>query len=612
MSRSWGIELRRGVGVWAAVPLTAAGVAVALAHPRDWAGDWYGWAYYLRTMLIVVGPLVVSVAAWQGGRERRRDLVELLDSTSRSPLRRSLASAASPAAWSAVAFLLVAAAMGAVTASHATYGRPPLLLATSAVAAVVMFAALGFVAGRLLRWRLSAPLLAVATYVAVGAGTYSSGPGSYLSPGVQLFSSDKPAVWWAPATAAVFLALAVAALLLLGPRSRWLSPLALAVAVLAAMPVARAGEDAFAVDPAAEALVCADGSPQVCLTQRHAGQLPEVARTVQQVLAGLDVPGPINEQRFADAHLREPGTLNTLYLGADLRGRADLDVVRQDAAQLAVSWRCDNGPYPSDDELSIATFELTTWVRDRPAPRTTVSWPAAASRRHSRWSRPSPPRRAAATRRPSERCWPPAHEAGGPVRPQPRRALGHAGPDRLVRRGSLGRALARHAGQPGRDHGTATRDGLARRRRRRGAGGDTAQQRRRGRADHSSPLGGVAGRARGRGGGGGRRARGTGPAGSRLRSVVAAAQHRRPARTRPAHSGSRRSTTGLGAPAVVRRRGLPVRRHPGHRRAGGLGLRHAACRQFGGDRQRLAAAGRRDRRLGPDSTPTHALTRHSP
>lgn len=113
---------------------------------------------------------------------------------------------------------------------------------------------------------------------------------------------------------------------------------------------------------------CAPTGRHRCLTQRHAGQLPEVARTVQQVLAGLDLPGPINEQRFSDDHSDEVGALNALYLGADLRGRADLDVVRQDVAQLAVSWRCDEGPYPSNDELSIATLELTTWLRDRPAP----------------------------------------------------------------------------------------------------------------------------------------------------------------------------------------------------------------------------------------------------
>ncbi len=368
MNRALGIELRRGVGVWATGPLIAAGTAIALAHPRAWAGDWLGWGYYLRIMLIVVGPLLVAVAAWQGGRERRRGLVELLDSTSLSPLRRSLAAYTSPAVWGSLAFMVVAAAMGAVTATHATYAGPPVLLALSAVAAVVMFAALGFVAGRLLPWRGTAPLLAIATYVALGAAAYGHAPATYLSPGVQLSFSQSPAGWWAPTTASVFVSMAATALLLIGPRSRWLSPAALVLTVLLALPVIRAGEDAFSVDAAAEALVCADGSPRVCLTQRHAGQLPEVAGTVQQVLAGLDIAGPINEQRVDEKYEGEQGTLNTLYLGADLHGHADLQVVREDAANLAVQPHCDGPVDPRNDAEFSASIDLANWVRDRPQP----------------------------------------------------------------------------------------------------------------------------------------------------------------------------------------------------------------------------------------------------
>ena len=361
-------ELKRGVGLWASVPLVVAGVAVVLAHPRDWAGDWYGWAFYLRTMLIVFGPLVVAVAAWQGGRERRRGLNELLESTSRAPLHRMSASLASPAAWSLVAFAVVATAMGALTFSYATYGNPPFLLALSAAAAVLMFAALGFVIGQLVPWRVTAPLLAIATYVGLAAVSYSPDKATYLSPGVQLFSTDLPAAWWGPATLVVFLAVGLAALLVLGPRSRWLSPVALAVAVVAATPVVQTGRDAFTADLAAEQLTCADGAPQVCLTQRHAGQLPQVAEAVQQVLRGLDAPARVAEQQFGDGLGSSTGTLNTLYVGPDLFGDSELRVLRQDAAQLAVGWRCGAEPFPPSDDLAIATFDIVDWVRDRPDP----------------------------------------------------------------------------------------------------------------------------------------------------------------------------------------------------------------------------------------------------
>lgn len=368
MKRPLSIELRRGVGVWAALPLAVALALTVLAHPRDWGGDWYGWAYYLRTSLIVFGPLVVAAAVWQGGRERRRGLTELLSSASRSPLHRASASLASPALWALAAFAVVALAMAAVTTWHTSYGRPPLLLALSAAFAVLMFASLGFVAGRLSPSRVTAPLLAVATYVGLGVASYAGSGWAYLSPGVELFSGFVPAAWWAPLSILVFLGVGAAALLLLAATRRCLAVPVLGVAILAAVPIGCTGQDAFTPDAAGERLVCADGDPQVCLTRRHADQLPEVAATVQAVLAGLDAPSPVVEQRFGEG-LRDPnGVLNTLYLGADLSGDADLSVVRGDAAQRAVPWSCAGESYPPDDDLSWATFELTEWVRDRPPP----------------------------------------------------------------------------------------------------------------------------------------------------------------------------------------------------------------------------------------------------
>lgn len=364
MKRAVGIELWRGVGIWAFVPMLIALVYIALAHPRDWAGDWLGWAYYQRTSLIVFGPLVVAAAAWQGGRERRRGLVELLASTARGPLQRTTAALASPAAWALLAFGIVTAAMAAVTASNTSYGRPPVLLTLGAATAVLLFAVVGYAVGRASPWRITAPVLALATYVALVLARY--GPSSYLSPGVLLIPGLEPAPWWPLASAVSFLLAALGMLLLLGHRSRWFAVPVLGLAWLVAMPIANAGQNAFTPDLAGEALVCQGGSPQVCLTRRHADQLPAVAREVQTVLVGLDVQGPVNEQRFGLSEQTAP--LNTLYLGATIAGGADLDVVRQNAAQAAVRWDCAEGPYPPDDDLGIATFELSGWVLQRPEP----------------------------------------------------------------------------------------------------------------------------------------------------------------------------------------------------------------------------------------------------
>lgn len=364
-----GIELRRGAGIWAAPPMIVALAFAVLAHPRDWAGDWSGWAYYLRTSLIVFGPLVLAAAAWQGGRERRRGLQELLATTPRPALHRTLASLASPAVWALAGFGLIVAGMAAVTASNTSYGRPLVDVACSAAAAVLLFAAVGYTLGRLWPWRVAAPVLALAAYIGMAVLSYRTGGLPYLSPGVELYGGFLPAPWWPAASAVTFLAAAAGVLLLLAARRRWIAAPVLGLAVLAAAPIAHAGQGAFTVDQAGQELVCQDGAPQVCLTRRHADQLPAVAEAIHAELAGLDVSGPILEQRIDPQADDEPVTLNSLYLGATISGGADLSVVRQDVAQAVVRWNCpDQGPYPRDDKLASATVAITQWIAHRPAP----------------------------------------------------------------------------------------------------------------------------------------------------------------------------------------------------------------------------------------------------
>lgn len=374
MRRIVRIELRRGVGIWALVPMIVALALAALAHPREWAGEWAGWSYELRMILIVLGPLVVAAAAWQGNREHRRGLEELLAATPRPPMHRTLASLASPAGGALAAFGLVAAGMAGVTATHTSYGHPLLGIALSAAAAVLLFAAVGYTVGRLSPWRVTAPIVALAAYVGIGILSYLDGGIGYLSPGVQLFGGELPAPWWPVASTVLFLATAVAVLLVSAARRRWIAAPVLGLAVLAAVPLAEAGDSAFTPDWAGQQLVCRSGAPQVCLTRRHADQLPVVSAQIRADLAGLDVPGPIVEQRVGSGVDNESDTLNTLYLGATITGGADLDVVRDDAAQAAVHWTCAgvDGASPGE-RLRGATIAITEWIAHRPAPPTPES-----------------------------------------------------------------------------------------------------------------------------------------------------------------------------------------------------------------------------------------------
>nr|WP_244161719.1 hypothetical protein [Micromonospora eburnea] len=58
-----------------------AGVWMLAVHPDDWAGRWAGLANYLRVSLLILCALMIAAGAWQSGRERRRDIDELIAST---------------------------------------------------------------------------------------------------------------------------------------------------------------------------------------------------------------------------------------------------------------------------------------------------------------------------------------------------------------------------------------------------------------------------------------------------------------------------------------------------------------------------------------------------
>ncbi len=289
MNRAVGIELRRGVGPFSAPLVLAVLVAGLLGHQRDWAGDWTGSSYYLRFLLLIGGPVLVAAAAWQGGRSRRRGLDELLATSSRSRLRQALVGWASPALWGLGAYALTVLAAAAVTASRTSYGTPLLGILVSGAAALLALSALGYAAGVLVPWRLTAPLLALATYVGLGYFDISNGALHWLSPVIEPSSLayQLPAAWWAPASTAVFFAVSAAVLLLIS--GRWLTAgLALLLTVAAAVPIVRAGASAFTDDLVAGQLVCAPATgTQVCLTRRHADQLPAVRRLADEVLAGL-------------------------------------------------------------------------------------------------------------------------------------------------------------------------------------------------------------------------------------------------------------------------------------------------------------------------------------
>ncbi len=175
-----------------------------------------------------------------------------------------------------------------------------------------------------------------------------------------------PAVWWGPANVAM--SVAAAAALLLICAGRWLPALAaVALAVMAAVPIASVGEAAFTPDAAANTPVCevANGI-QVCLARRHAAALPLVVSEVKRMWQGLDGMPRVHDQFLTGSpNDADPGVLylNTLYLGNAITAGPEISVIRESLSGPS-SWNCSQ---QADDVWGLS-LDVASWMQARPAP----------------------------------------------------------------------------------------------------------------------------------------------------------------------------------------------------------------------------------------------------
>ncbi|GBD15668.1 hypothetical protein HRbin26_00560 [bacterium HR26] len=156
------IETRRNAGVW---------LVVAIPLVSWWLLSAWGWVAILwsstnEQLQAAVAPFAVpavaGVAAWMAGRDRRRGIEDLLDSTPASPATREIALWAATAAWGVLAYAAFATYMMGRTALSATWGGPDLWRVAIVLAAILAGAAWGFLIGRLIPSRLTPPLVTVA------------------------------------------------------------------------------------------------------------------------------------------------------------------------------------------------------------------------------------------------------------------------------------------------------------------------------------------------------------------------------------------------------------------------------------------------------------------
>jgi hypothetical protein len=166
-ARALRLEIKHSPVVWA-LPVLAAifyfnAYRMAAGFPPIWT---------VRASVITGANLVffsvigAGIAAWAAAREGRRKTGDLLATTARAPWARQSTVLAATTFWVLLAYLVGVAVIYIQTASQATWGGPPLWPVAVGVVGVAAACALGFTVGTLFPGRFSAPIVAVAVFVA--------------------------------------------------------------------------------------------------------------------------------------------------------------------------------------------------------------------------------------------------------------------------------------------------------------------------------------------------------------------------------------------------------------------------------------------------------------
>ena len=161
------IELRRSVALATALVIAAVGVFVLFASNPPYR-SWMELVIVQRDIMQLTWPLALAAGAWQGIRERRSRIEELMATTARPRWSRVIPIAAAMAI-AAVASYLAMLAGAAGHLRHPDGYFPPGAVPLMAVGALAMVAAvwLGLAIGMLLPSPLTAPILVVIGFVAM-------------------------------------------------------------------------------------------------------------------------------------------------------------------------------------------------------------------------------------------------------------------------------------------------------------------------------------------------------------------------------------------------------------------------------------------------------------
>ncbi|HYN92924.1 MAG TPA: hypothetical protein VES42_03650 [Pilimelia sp.] len=318
-------ELRRSNAIALAVLLFVIGALMIAAMAQTWHRQWLLFSYVQASGLFFLAPLALAGGAMLGRREARTRADELMGSTGRPRWQKVTPPAAALAVAVTVMHLLTlgigAAVIGATGGFLSAGGILPALVDVTVLIGAVW---VGLAAGRAWSSPLLPPALAALALVAQ-VGVEFTGQGSGLG-NLTLMLQPPGSAWESFNAEALLGRLALGAGLLLGGlllgfSASWL-PRVAGVAVLATgmvltVVITPLGMGArYQVNTAAQRLVCADGTPQVCVTAVHAYALPAVAPAARRALAMLaKLPGA--PTRAVEWRADAPATFHS----AQFRGR---------------------------------------------------------------------------------------------------------------------------------------------------------------------------------------------------------------------------------------------------------------------------------------------------
>ncbi len=165
--RALRLEIKHSAVVWV-LPILAAlfyvnAYRTAAGYPPTWT---VRASVITGSNLIFFSVIATGIAAWVATREDRRKTGDLLATTARAAWLRQATVLAATTFWIVLAYLAGVAVIYLQTAIQATWGGPPLWPVAVGVVGVAASCAVGFACGTLFPGRFTAPVVAVAVFVA--------------------------------------------------------------------------------------------------------------------------------------------------------------------------------------------------------------------------------------------------------------------------------------------------------------------------------------------------------------------------------------------------------------------------------------------------------------